>query len=59
MIIFVVASTNVTPKTMKRTVALIGAIDGLSIYTLSEGLTGSRPVDVKMGTKETVEEEEI
>lgn len=59
VIISMVAFTSATPETTERIVALIGAIGGLSIYMLSEGMADSKPVDVRVDTKEILEKEEM
>lgn len=38
--------TNSMPETTERVVSLIGAIAGLCIYMLSEGIADTKPVDV-------------
>lgn len=57
VVISLIAFTGATPETTERIVALIGAIGGLSIYMLSEGLADSKPVDVKVDTKEVIKED--
>lgn len=57
VVISLIAFTGAGPETTERIVALIGAIGGLSIYMLSEGLADSKPVDVKVDTKEVVDRE--
>lgn len=57
VIISMVAFTSATPETTERIVALIGAIGGLSIYMLSEGLADSKPVDITVDTKEVEDKE--
>ncbi|VFB17179.1 Uncharacterised protein [Urinicoccus massiliensis] len=58
VVISLIAFTGANPETTERIVALIGAIGGLSIYMLSEGLADSKPVDVKVDTKEVMEDKE-
>lgn len=43
VIISLVAFTKANPETIERIVALIGAIGGLCMYMLSEGLADSKP----------------
>lgn len=43
VIISLVAFTKASPETVERLVALIGAIGGLCMYMLSEGLADSKP----------------
>ncbi len=57
VIISMVAFTSATPETTERIVALIGAIGGLSIYMLSEGMADSKPVDITVDTKEVEDKE--
>lgn len=57
VVISLIAFTGAGPETTERIVALIGAIGGLSIYMLSEGLADSKPVDVKVDTKEVEDKE--
>ena len=57
VVISLVAFTGANPETTERIVALIGAIGGLSIYMLSEGMADSKPVDVKVDTKEVIKED--
>lgn len=57
VVISLIAFTGAGPETTERIVALIGAIGGLSIYMLSEGLADSKPVDVKVDTKEVIKED--
>lgn len=57
VVISLIAFTGANPETTERIVALIGAIGGLSIYMLSEGLADSKPVDVKVDTKEVIKED--
>lgn len=42
VIVSLVAFTKATPETTERVVALIGAIGGLSVYMLSEGMADSK-----------------
>lgn len=58
VVISLIAFTGANPETTERIVALIGAIGGLSIYMLSEGMADSKPVDVKVDTKEVMEDKE-
>lgn len=46
VIISLVAFTSASPETTERIVSLIGAIGGLCIYMLSEGMADSKPTDV-------------
>lgn len=57
VVISLIAFTGANPETTERIVALIGAIGGLSIYMLSEGMADSKPVDVKVDTKEVIKED--
>lgn len=42
VIVSLVAFTKATPETTERVVALVGAIGGLSVYMLSEGMADSK-----------------
>ena len=57
VIISMVAFTSATPETTERIVALIGAIGGLSICVLGEGMADSKPVDITVDTKEVEDKE--
>lgn len=46
VIVSLVAFTKATPETAERVVALIGAIGGLCVYMLSEGMADSKNEDV-------------
>jgi hypothetical protein len=46
VVIALVAFTSAEPETTERIVSLIGAIGGLCIYMLSEGMADSKPTDV-------------
>lgn len=46
VIVSLVAFTKATPETTERVVALIGAIGGLCVYMLSEGMADSKNEDV-------------
>lgn len=43
VIVSLIAFTKATPETAERIVALVGAIGGLCIYMLSEGMADSKP----------------
>lgn len=59
VVISLIAFTGAGPETTERIVALIGAIGGLCIYMLSEGIADSKPVDVTVDTKEIIDKEEM
>lgn len=42
VIVSLIAFTKATPETAERVVALIGAIGGLCVYMLSEGMADSK-----------------
>ena len=42
VVVSLVAFTKATPETAERVVALIGAIGGLCVYMLSEGIADSK-----------------
>ena len=42
VVVSLVAFTKATPETTERVVALIGAIGGLCVYMLSEGIADSK-----------------
>lgn len=42
VIVALIAFTKATPETTERVVALIGAIGGLCVYMLSEGMADSK-----------------
>ena len=42
VVVSLIAFTKATPETTERVVALIGAIGGLSVYMLSEGMADSK-----------------
>ena len=42
VIVSLIAFTKATPETTERVVALVGAIGGLSVYMLSEGMADSK-----------------
>lgn len=46
VIVSLVAFTKATPETTERVVALVGAIGGLCVYMLSEGMADSKNEDV-------------
>lgn len=46
VIVSLVAFTKATPETTERVVALIGAIGGLCVYMLSEGMADSKSESV-------------
>lgn len=46
VIVSLVAFTKATPETVERIVALVGAIGGLCIYMLSEGMADSKSESV-------------
>ena len=43
VIVSLVAFTKATPETLERVVALVGAIGGLCIYMISEGMADAKP----------------
>ena len=59
VIVSLVAFTNATPETTERIVALLGAIGGLCMYMLSEGLADSGPTNINVEAKEFVDEENM
>lgn len=46
VVVSLIAFTKATPETTERVVALIGAIGGLCVYMLSEGMADSKSEDV-------------
>lgn len=46
VIVSLVAFTKATPETTERVVALIGAIGGLCVYMLSEGMADSKSENI-------------
>ncbi len=42
VIVSLIAFTKATPETVERVVALVGAIGGLCVYMLSEGMADSK-----------------
>lgn len=46
VIIALVAFFNAPAETTERIVALVGAVGGLCIYMLSEGIADSKPTDI-------------
>ncbi|MFR7348822.1 hypothetical protein [Peptoniphilus sp.] len=46
VIVSLVAFTKATPETTERVVALVGAIGGLCVYMLSEGMADSKSESV-------------
>ena len=46
VVVSLVAFTKATPETAERVVALIGAIGGLCVYMLSEGIADSKSESV-------------
>lgn len=42
VVVSLIAFTKATPETVERIVALVGAIGGLCIYMLSEGMADSK-----------------
>ena len=46
VIVSLIAFTKATPETVERVVALVGAIGGLCVYMLSEGMADSKSEDV-------------
>lgn len=46
VVVSLIAFTKATPETAERVVALIGAIGGLCVYMLSEGMADSKSEDV-------------
>lgn len=57
VIVSLVAFTNATPETTERIVSLVGAIGGLCIYMLSEGLADSSTTNISVETKEVIDED--
>ena len=47
VVVSLIAFTKATPETTERVVALIGAIGGLSVYMLSEGMADSKSESIK------------
>lgn len=45
VIVSIIAFTNSTPETTERIVALVGAISGLCVYMLSEGIADTNSKD--------------
>lgn len=56
VIISMVAFTSASPETTERIVALVGAIGGLCIYMLSEGMADSSTTNI-VDTKEVIDED--
>ena len=46
VVVSLIAFTKATPETTERVVALVGAIGGLSVYMLSEGMADSKSEDI-------------
>lgn len=46
VIVSLIAFTEATPETVERIVALVGAIGGLCIYMLSEGMADSKSENI-------------
>lgn len=46
VVVSLVAFTKATPETTERVVALVGAIGGLCVYMLSEGMADSKSESV-------------
>lgn len=46
VVVSLIAFTKATPETTERVVALIGAIGGLSVYMLSEGMADSKSENI-------------
>lgn len=46
VIVSLIAFTKATPETTERVVALIGAIGGLCVYMLSEGMADSKSENI-------------
>lgn len=46
VVVSLIAFTKATPETAERVVALIGAIGGLCVYMLSEGMADSKSEDM-------------
>lgn len=59
VVVSLVAFTNATPETTERIVSFIGAIGGLCIYMLSEGLADSGPTNINVEAKELIDEENM
>ena len=57
VVVSLVAFTNATPETTERIVALVGAIGGLCIYMLSEGMADSSTTNISVETKEVIDED--
>ena len=47
VVVSLIAFTKATPETVERIVALVGAIGGLCIYMLSEGMADSKNESIK------------
>lgn len=47
VVVSLIAFTKATPETVERIVALVGAIGGLCIYMLSEGMADSKSESIK------------
>lgn len=46
VVVSLIAFTKATPETVERIVALVGAIGGLCVYMLSEGMADSRSENI-------------
>lgn len=46
VIVSLIAFTKATPETTERVVALVGAIGGLCVYMLSEGMADSKSENI-------------
>lgn len=47
VVVSLIAFTKATPETTERVVALVGAIGGLCVYMLSEGMADSKSESIK------------
>lgn len=59
VVISLIAFTGAGPETTERIVALVGAIGGLCIYMLSEGMADSKPTHISVDTKEVIDKEDM
>ena len=46
VVVSLIAFTKATPETVERIVALVGAIGGLCVYMLSEGMADSKSENI-------------
>lgn len=59
VVVSLIAFTKASPETTERVVALIGAIGGLSVYMLSEGIADAKPENttIHVNTEDLKEDE--